>query len=137
VAELDGTLHVVTGSDQAEQTFERAERDLGEGPCIDALSSGEIVATDDLRADSRWPRLAPAAGTSQIRGVLAAPVVQKGRAVGTCNIYSTSPRAWTDSDVEAIRALADTLAQLIGSASDARHKASWPPNSNTRWTPGC
>jgi hypothetical protein len=29
LADQDGTLHIVTGTDQAEQTFERAERDLG------------------------------------------------------------------------------------------------------------
>jgi PAS domain S-box-containing protein len=122
LADPNGTLHVVTGSDVAEQTFEAAERDLGEGPCIDALTSGEVVWTDDLPADPRWPRLGPAARTNQIRGVLAAPVVQDGRTLGTCNAYTTSPRAWTSSDVEAIQAYAALLTQLIGSASDARHK---------------
>jgi PAS domain S-box-containing protein len=37
LADPDGQLHWVTGASQAEQTFGRAERDLGEGPCIDAL----------------------------------------------------------------------------------------------------
>jgi len=122
LADADGTLHVVTGSDQDEQTFERAERDLGEGPCLDAFASREVVWTQDLRADPRWPRLGPAARTNQIRGVLAAPVLHDGQAVGTCNAYTTSPRAWTDIDVEAIRAYAAILSQLIGSATDARHK---------------
>jgi signal transduction protein with GAF and PtsI domain len=122
LADADGTLHVVTGSDKDEQAFERAERDLGEGPCIDAFASGEVVCTSDLRADSRWPRLGPAARSNQIRGVLAAPVLHDGRAVGTCNAYTASPRPWTANDVEAIRAYAAMLSQLIGSVSDARHK---------------
>jgi AmiR/NasT family two-component response regulator len=42
--------------------------------------------------------------------------------VGTCNALTTSPRAWTDRDADAIRAYATMLAQLVGSASDARHK---------------
>jgi GAF domain-containing protein len=75
-----------------------------------------------LRADARWPRLGPAARTNQIRGVLAAPVLHDGQAVGTCNAYTSSPRGWTDGDVEAIRAYAAMLSQLIGSATDARHK---------------
>jgi PAS domain S-box-containing protein len=122
LADADGTLHVVTGSDEAEQAFERAERDLGEGPCIDAFASGEVVWTSDLRDDPRWPRLGPAARTNRIRGVLAAPVRHDGQAVGTCNAYSTAPRGWTGSDVEAIGAYAAMLSQLIGSASDARHQ---------------
>jgi PAS domain S-box-containing protein len=122
LADRDGTLHVVTGSDQAEQTFERAERDLDEGPCIDAFATGQVVWTADLWADPRWPRLGPAARTNKIRGVLSAPVLQDGRAVGTCNALAFSPRAWTDGDVSAIQAYADMLGQLIGSVSDARHK---------------
>ena len=122
LADADGTLHEVTGSDQAEQTFEQAERDLGEGPCIDAFTSGQVVGTVDLRADPRWPRLGPAARTNKIRGVLAAPILQGGRAIGTCNALTYSPRDWTDSDGAAIRAYAAMLSQLIGSASDARHK---------------
>ena len=122
LADQEGALHMVTGSDQAEQAFERAQRDLGEGPCIDAFTTREVVATEDLRADPRWPRLGPAARTNRIRGVLAAPVLQDGRAIGTCNALSLRPRTWTDSDVGAIRAYADMLSQLIGSAGDARHQ---------------
>ena len=73
-------------------------------------------------ADPRWPRLGPAARTNQIRGVLSAPVLKDGRPIGTCNALTTSPRAWTEADMAAIRAYADMLAQLVGSASDARHK---------------
>lgn len=122
LASTDGTLHSVSGTDQSEKTFERAQRDLGEGPCIDAFRTGQVVATEDLRADPRWLRLGPAARTNQIRGVLSAPVLQGGQAVGTCNVLATSPRAWTGSDVSAIRAYAEMLSQLLGSAGEARHK---------------
>ena len=54
--------------------------------------------------------------------MLAAPVSSDDRPIGTCNAYSTSPRAWSEADVEVIRGYADMLAQLIGSVSDARHK---------------
>jgi GAF domain-containing protein len=84
LADQEGALHWVTGTKQAERTFGRAERDQGEGPCIDAFTSGEVVWTMDLWADPRWPRLGPAARTNKIRGVLAAPVIQGGRPVGTC-----------------------------------------------------
>ncbi len=127
---------MVTGSDHAEQTFERAERDLGEGPCIDAFASGEVIATQELWTDPRWPRLGPAAHTNQIRGVLSAPVFQDGRAIGTCNAYTTSPRTWSDNDVEAIRAYADMLSQLIGSVVTPGSRASWPPSSSSAWSRG-
>ena len=122
LADQDGALHWVTGTDPAEQTFGRAQRDLGEGPGIDAYATGDVVLSRDLWTDPRWPRMGPAARTNQVRGVLAAPVLKDGRPVGTCNARTFGPRAWSDIDVEAIRAYATMLAQLIGSASDARHK---------------
>ena len=123
LADHDGLLYGVTASDDAERDFERAQRDLAEGPCVDAYTSGQVVATADLWADPRWSRLGSAAKTNRIRGVLAAPVPADGRPVGSCNAVTTKPRDWTEADADAIRAYAAMLAQLIGSATTARDKA--------------
>jgi GAF domain-containing protein len=109
----------VTATNEAEQAFEQAERDLGEGPCIDVFTAGQVIWTSDLRFDPRWPRLGPAARTNQIRGVLSAPVVLDGRPIGTCNALTTAIRGWTEADVGAF---AVVLGRLIGSITDARHK---------------
>jgi GAF domain-containing protein len=122
LADRQGALRWVTATNQAEQAFERAERDLGEGPCIDAFTAGELVWTSDLRADPRWPRLGPAARTNQIRGVLSAPVVLGDQPIGTCNALTTATREWTEADAGAVRAFAVMLGRLIGSIADARHK---------------
>ncbi|HMI73045.1 MAG TPA: PAS domain S-box protein, partial [Solirubrobacteraceae bacterium] len=70
LADHDGMLYGVSATDDAEQAFEGAQRDLEEGPCVDAYTSGQVVWTADLWADPRWSRLGPAAKTNQIRGVL-------------------------------------------------------------------
>jgi PAS domain S-box-containing protein len=69
LADHDGMLYGVSATDDAEQAFEGAQRDLEEGPCVDAYTSGQVVWTADLWADPRWSRLGPAAKTNQIRGV--------------------------------------------------------------------
>jgi GAF domain-containing protein len=112
----------VTATNEAEQAFEQAERDLGEGPCIDAFTAGELVRTSDLRSDPRWPRLGPAARANQIRGVLSAPVLLDDQPIGTCNALTTTVRGWTEADAGAVRAFALVLGRLIGSITDARHK---------------
>jgi GAF domain-containing protein len=122
LADQQGALRWVTATNEAEQAFEQAERDLGEGPCIDAFVSREVVWTANLRGDPRWPRLGPAARTNQIRGVLSAPVVLDDRAIGTCNALTTTPRQWTEADAGAVQAFAVMLGRLIGSITDARHK---------------
>jgi GAF domain-containing protein len=122
LADRRGELRWVTATNQSEQAFEQAERDLGEGPCIDAYSGSRVIWTPDLRADPRWPRLGPAAREHQIRGVLSAPVVLEDQPIGTCNALTTVVRSWSEADAGAVRAFAVVLGRLIGSISDARHK---------------
>jgi PAS domain S-box-containing protein len=122
LADRRGELRWVTATNEAEQAFEQAERDLGEGPCIDAFTAGRIVWTRDLRSDPRWPRLGPAARANQIRGVLSAPVLLDDQPVGTCNALTTATRGWTEADAGAVRAFSLVLGRLIGSSTDARHK---------------
>ena len=122
LADRQGALRWVTATNPAEQAFEQAERDLGEGPCIDAFTAGQVIWTSDLRSDPRWPRLGPAARANQIRGVLSAPVVLDDQPIGTCNALTTATRGWTEADAGAVRAFAVVLGRLIGSITDARHK---------------
>jgi GAF domain-containing protein len=122
LADEAGVLRWVTASSPAERAFEQAQRDLGEGPCIDAFREGLPVWTIDLRADPRWPRLGPAAASHRIRGVLSAPVLLGDHPAGTCNALTCSPRGWTDADVGAMVAYATVLARLIGSTATARHR---------------
>jgi hypothetical protein len=56
LADRHGELRWVTATNEAEQAFEQAQRDLAEGPCMDAFTTGRLVQTADLQADPRWPR---------------------------------------------------------------------------------
>jgi hypothetical protein len=132
LADRQGALRWVTATNQAERAFEQVERDLGEGPCIDAFTAGQLVWTSDLRADPRWPRLGPAARTNQIRGVLSAPVVLGDQPIGTSNALTTATRDWTEADAGAVRAFAVMLGRLIGSMTDAGPA---PPNASSPTSP--
>jgi hypothetical protein len=79
LADQTHALRWVTATGEAEQTFDRAQRDLGEGSCIDAFLLDQVVWTEDLRVDPRWPRLGPAGPNNQIRGVLSAPLSLAGQ----------------------------------------------------------
>jgi len=122
LADRRGGLRWVTATNEAEQAFEQAQRDLGEGPCMDAYITGQLVQTTNLQADSRWPRLGPAARSHRVRGVLSAPLLRDGRPIGTCNALTTVARGWTDADAGAVAAFAVVLGRLIGSITDARDK---------------
>jgi PAS domain S-box-containing protein len=122
LADQAGALRWVTATGEAEQAFERAQRDLDEGPCIDAFRRREVVRSGDLRADPRWPRLVPAVTGNRIRGVLATPVQHAGAVLGTCNMVTHTPRGWTEADVAAVVAFGAVLGRMLASTIEARHK---------------
>jgi PAS domain-containing protein len=122
LADHAGALRWVTATGEGERAFERAQRDLGEGPCIDAFARGQAVWTPDLRTDPRWPRLGPAGAGNQIRGVLSVPVTLGGQGLGTVNATTHRPRAWAHAEAAAAGALATVIARLLGSATQARHR---------------
>ena len=122
LADQARVLRWVTATGEAEQAFERAQRDLDEGPCIDAFRRNEVVHSSDLRADPRWPRLAPAVTGNQIRGVLSTPVQHAGDVLGTCNAITHAPRGWTEADIAAVVAFGAVLGRLLASTIEARHQ---------------
>ena len=85
------TLHA---SDQQADALEDLQDVLGEGPCMDAFESGQVVAAP-LReeAQERWPFFAPAA--AEIIGpdglVWAIPMCSAGQVVGSVTLYRTRP----------------------------------------------
>jgi GAF domain-containing protein len=119
LADQDGVLRWVTATGEAEQAFERAQRDLDERPCVDGFHKREVVRSSDLRTDPRWPRFAPAVTSNQIRGVLSSPVQHGGVVMGTCNALIHAPRGWSEADVAAVVAFGAVLGRLLASTLEA------------------
>jgi len=65
----------------------------GEGPCLDAVSTGGTSYAEDLADDTRWPRFAPEAAATGIRSVLALPLPANGNH-GALNLYASLPHAF-------------------------------------------
>ncbi|GAA4360631.1 GAF and ANTAR domain-containing protein [Angustibacter luteus] len=72
---------------------------LGQGPCLDALSLAESYVIQDLHVEDRWPRWAPGAAALGLRSVLSVRLQTADRVVGGLNLYSAKPYAFTEDDV--------------------------------------
>jgi PAS domain S-box-containing protein len=102
------------------RAFEQAQIKYHEGPCIDAFEENAVVWTDDLAEDDRWPRMRQLTRDHiKIRAVLSAPIETGSGPVGTCNILSAEPKAWSESHVGAIRAYAHALGTLLRIVGEA------------------
>ena len=93
------------------------QRELNEGPCLDAIAQASPVYAQDLAEASPWPAFAPLRSTpgSAARCRCTWP----GQTPGALNCYAAYPRAFGATD----RAKAVMLAVLAGlalSAAEAR-----------------
>ena len=81
----------------------RAQQDTGEGPCLTAALEEQIVVTQDLREDPRWPRFAQQALDQGVVSVLSYQLFlnrSDGDRFGALNLYGTTPNAYDDESIE-------------------------------------
>ena len=82
------------------------------GHSLSACMTGEVVHIRDVRTDPRvqYPQEAAAEG---IASMLSVPMVLRGRVIGVVRLYSGESRAYSEEEMEFLRALADLGALAI------------------------
>jgi GAF domain-containing protein len=103
----------VAATDAATELLQQVQLDLGEGPYLQAYAQDRAVAVEDLRATPTWARIDAAVGQLHARGVLSVPIRLAGQPVGTLDVYSTQPRAWTAHELEAMGEFATVAGELV------------------------
>jgi hypothetical protein len=109
----DADLDIIEASDPLAASLDRRQRDVGEGPGIQACTSASMVSSDDLRTDPRWPSFGAHARRDGIAAALAVPLIAERELPGWRGwlaLYSRSPGPFPTASV----ALAQTLG-LYGS----------------------
>jgi hypothetical protein len=103
-----GSLRVMASSTERMRAIELYELQSEEGPCHDALQTGEQVLNVDLdAADGRWPRFAPRARSDGYRVVHALPMRLRAERIGAMNIFDERVRLLGSADVSLAQAFAD------------------------------
>jgi hypothetical protein len=88
-----------------------------EGPCFDAIWSGETVHVADLARDLRWPRWGPqVVADLGVASMLSYQLFTTGETLGALNLYSRSLDAFDPDDINNGYALAANLAVAIAGA---------------------
>lgn len=109
-------ITTAAATDQAVRLGDEMQYELDEGPCLDAVRSEEVVRTDDVVADSRWPRWGPAVSERLgVRSMLCLQLYTTETKHGALNLYATEPGAFSAAD----QALAGTFAAVAAAALQA------------------
>jgi len=73
-----------------------AQYSNGQGPCLQAARTGEMVRVSDMATDGRFPRFADEAVRLGINSSLSLPLVVRGASIGALNIYGVALDAFDD-----------------------------------------
>jgi GAF domain-containing protein len=112
----DGLPRWVAATDAAMELLEQVQHDFGEGPYLQAYAQDRAVSIQDLGAAPTWVRIDAVVGQLLVRGVLSVPVRLAGQPVGTLDVYTTQPRAWTTHELDAMGEFAAVAGELVHTA---------------------
>jgi GAF domain-containing protein len=107
-------LETPVSTDPLVAELDAAQRQGGQGPCLDAIAQGMTIYAGDFSDEHRWPDFGPQATATGIRSMLACPLFVDGT-LGSLNLYARYPLAFGVID----RAKAVLLAGLAAVAISA------------------
>jgi transcriptional regulator with GAF, ATPase, and Fis domain len=84
-------------SDDVGPSVDAIQFEVHEGPCVEAITEHHTVVTDDLVTETRWPQFSRrAVEATGVRSTMAFRLFVAGDTLGSLNLYSKQPRAFTD-----------------------------------------
>jgi len=93
-----GRTWSIAASDEIVLEVDLVQYDTGEGPCLDALRTMQVIRLDIADASESYPHFAPGALDAGIRTVLSVPAIWNAEAVGTLNLYSKASNAFRGAE---------------------------------------
>lgn len=103
----------IAAADPVTLHVERRQDELQEGACVDAISSNEIVAVNDLGAKQPWPRFTPVLLEAGFHAAAGAPIRFQGLNIGAVNLCSHAARPWTTQAFGAANLVAQMAAGYL------------------------
>lgn len=120
----DGRLEFDSGSGGEVAVLEAAQEQAQQGPCVDAYTSGEVVAVADLAQErERWPAYCEAAARTSIGAVASIPMRVDGMVVGVVDLYARGTREWEEDDLMAAGVMANMATAYLVNFAQQREQA--------------
>ena len=95
------TFLTVASSGEVARTIDGYERELGEGPCLDAIVDNSVYHDADLTDGSPWPRLTERVlATTPVRSMAGFRLLVGDQKSGALNLFSESPGGLDNDSVD-------------------------------------
>jgi GAF domain-containing protein len=115
----DGRVITVASADALARTLDEQQYEREDGPCLQALRTGEVVEAPDLASEDRWQDYPVIAVGHGIRSVLSTPLIVDGKPVGVLNLYASAAYSYGPAERRSAELLAGQAA--IATTAALRH----------------
>lgn len=110
------SIDSVAATDEVPVRADRIQYEVGEGPCLEAITAHDSFLADDLASEDRWPRFSRrAAVETGVHSMLSFRLFVEDDTIGALNLYSRQIGAFDDQ----ARAVGAILAAHAAVAMDA------------------
>ncbi len=114
----------VAASDDVAQHVDSMERELREGPCVDAIEEESIYIDADLTNGSPWPRLAERVlEETPVRGMAGFRLRADATTIGALNLFCDTPHGLGQSSIDEAILLASFVSVTLLAAHERRAAA--------------
>lgn len=87
-------------SDDVGPAVDAIQFEVDDGPCVEAIREHQTVVTDDLTTETRWPQFSHrAVEATGVRSMLAFRLFLAADTMGSLNLYSKQPGAFTEESL--------------------------------------
>ena len=113
---VEGRQRTAVFTDPASPEIDQAQYDSGEGPCLDAFQTGQVVSVGSTVVDEAYPAFREAAATHGILSTLSLPLAVAGARVGAMNLYSNEEHGFSSADQEIATEFAEHAAIVLANS---------------------
>ncbi|PVW06517.1 transcriptional regulator [Microbacterium sp. Gd 4-13] len=104
----DRQLEVIASTSEHSELIGLLQVHVGEGPCVEAALTGDVVSVPDLRhVTDKWPRFAADAHRSGYASLYAIPMRLRDSVIGSLNLFRDRTGELNHADATAAKTLAD------------------------------
>lgn len=87
-------VSTVMSTDARVEECDALQYALDEGPCLDAIWSGDVYVSNDLSSDPRWRRWGPEVADRGMHSIIAIRIADAHESIGALNLYASQHDAY-------------------------------------------
>ncbi len=114
-----GEAVTAAASDDIAQLIDQFEREIGDGPCLDAIQDEAAYVDSDLTDGSPWPTLTERVlAETPVRGMAGFRLISDGSKAGALNLFSDSADALTTTSINQAALLVSFASVALAAAHE-------------------